>query len=824
MYAFHVSGAPRLPGKRRLLSSASIAAIMTFAGGAAMAQQAPEQPPQAAPQQQPGASNLPPVVVEKPAERPAEGKPQKEGNAERRAKKKPENAAKQPAAAAQQNTGGAAKDPTAYTVSNATTATKTDTPIMVTPANIQVVPQQVLQDQQVITLDQALQNVSGVNVSGGGSANNGAPYSSIAIRGFATDAYFIDGTRLDSYATSSAIYTQGLANVDHIEVLKGPAAILYGLVEPGGIVNIVTKAPQATPSYSIQQDIGSYNLSRTTFNATGPLTQNGDVLYRLDTSFLNQGSQVDFVYNRNFFIAPTVQWNIDQANTLRADFSYRASNFGANFGFIPTSLTGASPLGSIINFNPALNYGATSPNQEKDYLAALTFTHKFNSDWQIKDRVLFQSSTVHASQFDDPFFIAQSGTQQLLDGNNLIVPQTASGFAVARGIFNVQSTNMNFNDTLDLTGHFNTFGLAHTLLIGGDYSRFSAAFSNSAACINFTSTETNCSFVDLLNPVNPGTPYSAPPSPFAASKQLTETAGFYVQDQLKLPWNIYLLGGGRLQYIHQNYEISVPAFGLPLSSTEIEETAITPRGGALWQVTDWLAPYVSYTESFGPNAPGQLGAATAPGKQVPPTSGQQFEYGAKFSFLGDKLVATFSRYNLQKTNIPVADPNGDGFFTLIGLVKVKGEDFDLQGALTPQWKAILNYAHTEGGQLVGAAVDTFHLWTSYEFESDYLKGWKIGGGVTYSSGPGIINSAQLPNISPAATAPEYFTADLFTAYKFDAGGRQVTLQLNATNIFDRRYLSQVYTEGPYALAPNFGSISGVYGAPRTIVGSVKVQF
>jgi iron complex outermembrane receptor protein len=433
---------------------------------------------------------------------------------------------------------------------------------------------------------------------------------------------------------------------------------------------------------------------------------------------------------------------------------------------------------------------------------------------------------VHASQFDDPLFIAQSGTQFGTDAANnpVFVPQTPSGFAVARGILNLQSTSINFNDTLDLTGHFNTFGIAHTLLIGGDYAQFTAAFHNLSDCLSFTPTATSCSFVDLLTPVNLGTSFSAPPSPFFTANQLTQTAGFYVQDQLKLPWNIYLLGGGRLQYIHQNFESSSPGFGLPLSATVIEQTAITPRGGALWQVTDWLAPYVSYTESFGPNAPGQLGSTTGPGRQVPPTSGQQFEYGAKFSFLGGKLVATVSRYDLEKTNIPVADPNGDGFFTLIGLVKVKGEDFDLQGALTPQWKVILNYAHIEGGQLVGAADNTVHVWTSYEFEPDYLKGWKAGGGVTYSSGPGIINAAQLTNISPTATAPAYFTADLFTAYQFDTFDKKVTLQLNATNIFGRRYLSQVFTEGPYPLVPSFGSISGVYGAPRTVVGSLKVEF
>jgi iron complex outermembrane receptor protein len=127
-----------------------------------------------------------------------------------------------------------------------------------TPASVQVVPQQVLKDQQVISLDQALNNVSGVVTGSGLAAGNGLPYASVFLRGYLTDTIFRDGTRLDSYGGDSNLYLQQFANIDRVEVLKGPAAILYGAVEPGGIVNIVTKQPQSTQAYSLEQQFGSF--------------------------------------------------------------------------------------------------------------------------------------------------------------------------------------------------------------------------------------------------------------------------------------------------------------------------------------------------------------------------------------------------------------------------------------------------------------------------------------------------------------------------------------------------------------------------------------
>jgi iron complex outermembrane receptor protein len=189
---------------------------------------------------------------------------------------------------------------TGYTVSDALTATKTDTPIMETPLNIQVVPQQVIRDQQAFTLSRILQNVSGV-LSDPNNIDGSA--ESIYVRGFVTSDTYRNGVRMNASATGQV----GTANVDKVEVLKGPAAILYGRIEPGGLVNVVTKQPLATPYYSLQQQFGSFNLFRTSADATGPVTRDDTLLYRVNFSYEKADSFKRLVNNNELFLAPVLR-------------------------------------------------------------------------------------------------------------------------------------------------------------------------------------------------------------------------------------------------------------------------------------------------------------------------------------------------------------------------------------------------------------------------------------------------------------------------------------------------------------------------------------
>ena len=210
-----------------------------------------------------------------------------------------------------------AEDNTTYRPENAMTATKTNTPIMDTPASIQVVPRAVLEDQKVTVISQAVNNVSGV------IAPDGRQGLGHWIRGFLTYTYYKDGIRFDQNSTNTIDNT---ADVDRVEVLKGPASILYGRGEPGGLVNLVTKQPLEKPYTAVEQQIGSWNTYRTTLDTTGPLTADNTLLYRLNAAWDDTHYFYDASYNRDIFIAPTFRWNIDPhtfLNRLR-DLSARS--------------------------------------------------------------------------------------------------------------------------------------------------------------------------------------------------------------------------------------------------------------------------------------------------------------------------------------------------------------------------------------------------------------------------------------------------------------------------------------------------------------------
>ena len=206
----------------------------------------------------------------------------------------------------------------------ASTGTKTNTPVMDTPLNVQVVSQQVLQDQQATTLATALQNVSGVTVTDGAFNLGCCGSSGILLRGFLTNTYYRDGFRVDAtYNQNDYVTTRQLANVQSVDVLKGPGAILYGIVDPGGVINLTTKEPLDAPYYAVQQQISSLALYRTTVDATGPLNLDKSLLYRMNMSYENNGaplgSSVDLTNAQSLFVAPVVKWNVDAATWVKLE-------------------------------------------------------------------------------------------------------------------------------------------------------------------------------------------------------------------------------------------------------------------------------------------------------------------------------------------------------------------------------------------------------------------------------------------------------------------------------------------------------------------------
>jgi len=544
------------------------------------------------------------------------------------------------------------------------------------------------------------------------------------------------------------------------------------------------------------------------------------------------GSLIDLTHSESLFLAPVVKWNIDGATWVKAE---------AQYNYNPSSLyTPFDPLynGAFVNVPRNTNYGESNAGTQTNLFAALTWSHQFNSDWSIKQQLAYNSIEVNTPD------VLPSGLCTVVSGTcysfgfpvgSIGVPTPSSGFAVERFPGVIQTPQNTVSTNVDITGHFNTFGAQHTLLIGGDIYYLYGSFLDSIYG--------DTSLIDLFDPIHPGTPFgcfTAPCSSFATAFT-QETAGLYAQDQIKLPFNIYLLAGARYQYIHQTGSQSFAFEGSDSVTVNqpLEGQAVTPRFGLLWRPQDWISFYGNYAQSYGPNS-----GLVPPGALAPPTNANSWEGGAKLEFFDGKLRVSADYFELVKTNVPVGDPENPLFVLLAGEARSKGPELDIQGEILPGWKVIANYTNddvriTEGNNMPGGALQTEALvpgqrfpgvprnqanfWTTYEFQDETLKGFKIGAGYHYVGSTTVFGETPA---QPFPLVPSYGTVDLMAAYKFKLAAADVTAQLNITNLFNTTYYTAASIGTPANVVPGFspGPTYRAYGAPFAAVGSLRAQF
>ncbi len=686
-----------------------------------------------------------------------------------------------------------------YVIPNATAGTKTDTPIMETPLNVQVISKQVLKDQQVISLDKALRNISGVTTQTGSGGDN-----HLFLRGFDTQTLFRNGFRMDQTSITSFVGSnQQFANVESVEVLKGPAAILYGRVEPGGMVNIVTKQPKATPYYSLNQQFGSYDLYRTSIDATGPLTKDDTLLYRVNTSFQSNNSFRDLVKGEDVFFAPILKWNISPRTQATLEMEYNRSISSLDNQILPLVDN------HFIDIPHNRNLGERNPAETENIFVGFNWSHQFNNDWSIKHQVAFKRQ------------------DQNLGIN--VVPQDITNGEVGRLVTNGHFRNDTVSTSLDLTGHFKTWGLEHTLLLGGDFYQFEATGSQA-----FSKDFLASSVINLDHPDHPGSNLFIDPSTLFQFDQNTENYGLYLQDQIKLPYHVHVMGGLRYQYVHSTLA-NAGADGV-FSQTGLPQTddAVTPRVGILWQPEKWLSLYSNYAENFGQNTGAfGFGGTVNSSKLLPAQSAQQWEVGVKTELFDGRFRATLAYYDLTKQNVATNDVThpapfcgGSGCSIAAGEVRSQGPELDIQGEILPGWNVIATYANQDvrvtkskgdpngqgfevGNRLQFVPRNIGSVWTTYEVQQGDLKGFKIGGGVRMQdSGVDSTNTVK---------STGYALVGLMTGYSFEIGKSKITAQLNIDNLLDKSYFNN-----PVPITKNFGFVN--FSTPRTFMGSINVEY
>jgi len=651
-----------------------------------------------------------------------------------------------------------------YSVPNATTATRTDTPLRDIPQSIQVVPQQVIEDQQVTQIADALRNVSGVTPR----VEYGANYT-YNIRGFSSSRQLRNGVNFRSggFIVGSPT-TPG--NFERIEILKGPASVLYGQAEPGGIVNFVTKQPLSDPYYAAEFTAGSYSFYEPSVDLSGPLTDDRSLLYRLNASYQNFGSFIDFVNGETLSIAPVLSYRIGNATTLAVEYEYLHSDQTFNDGLPIDPIAFELPISRYLG-EPSDRTSATTHN------LILSLNHDFNENIRLR------------STFGASFATGRFLAHRLFDFD----PETNN---VLRGFRDSPSYSNSYSSQTDLVAEFNTGSVQHQLLVG-----FDLGFHNSG----YDATDSGDNFINILDPVY-GEP--TPPAAYTFGDEATSnTVGLYLQDQVALLPNLKLLIGGRYDFATAQSRFYDQPIGesRTSSSDEFYNEAFSPRVGLVYQAEP-ISLYASYSRSFVPN-----NARTFGGELIEPTRGTQFEVGVKTD-LG-RLVATLAAYEITKTNILTPDPDRPDFSIGVGEVRSRGIEFDISGEITPGWNIIASAFVNDaivtednnfpvGDTLENAPRQGASLWTSYEIQSGELQGLGFGVGVFFVGD----REAELPN---DLVLPSYVRADASIFYRRD----NWRMALNFKNLSNTQY---------YESSQNTAFIYP--GAPFTVLGTISVQF
>jgi iron complex outermembrane receptor protein len=701
--------------------------------------------------------------------------------------------------------GPSTADPSGYSPLEAKGATRTLAPIMETPISEQVISQQVLKDQQTIYLNDALQNVSGVTPQG-----SSIPSDSFAIRGFdMQNLTFEDGFRNTKYNVG---FQRSMANVQDIEVVKGPASVLYGQSEPGGLVNVVTKKPLDRFYFAIEDQIGSYNFYRTTVDMSAPINKEKTLLYRFNLDQENSGSFRNFINTDRTALFPTIEWKPTRDDHATVELGYLTGIQTYDNGS-PFLTNGRTAPVSIRN-----NYAEPNANvgNIQDFWVKANATHSFSDD-------LVLHAGYRTESISNPM-----PNQQYYSGG--VGSDVASGDL--QRIYTGNSINQNWSQEIlaDLTARFKTWVVKHEALIGLDIFQQTYHYNSM-----YPAEYGYGPSINVYQPVY-GQPFPVFDPSLTTNTFTSQTSyGAFFQDQMELPWHIHALAGFRY-----NSVTTANSYYGTNNSTVTDVPPLTPRFGLLWNPIKPVSLYASYTANYGATA---LGGKTQNGEPLPPQTAQQWEYGIKGEFLGGKLTTTASIYQLTKENIPTIDPSNPGFLTAVGQARSRGLELEAAGEILPGWRVIGGYSYInctitqdnggafgpsmQGLRFPGVPYNSGSLWSTYEIQSGPLKRLKFGAGVVARSGEQAY-VAQYPlaptdadgnqtGPAPAAyysteTIPAFAVVNLMASYPCQIGKTKLTAQVNINNLFDTTYYSTVI---PGAAMP---------GAPINVLASLKLEF
>lgn len=537
-----------------------------------------------------------------------------------------------------------------------------------------------LEDRRIVRLSEVAENVSGVQYQYGYGGLSSADYY---IRGFRTNGNLRNGFRDFVF-----ISPRDVANIDRVEFLKGPASVLYGLAQPGGVVNTITKQPFSESYYAIDSTFGSFAFYRPTADLSGPLNASKSLLYRFNLAYETADSFRDLTDNESIFVAPVLTWQIGPRTMLTTELEYQHYQYTFDRAFRPEPeflrLPVSRFLGEKLN-DATVNSGSARYN----------FVHQFNDRWQFRQGFLALISNI------DEIGATPGSLQE--DRRTL-----------NRSVRKTDETSENFGLQNELYGRFSTGAIQHNALLGMEFARSQFSYDFFGATI---------APIDIFDPV-----YGAEPGPLAptfAEEYGTDSFALYWQDQIDIRPDLHILGSGRFDWASSTYRDLMTGEKF----ADVSDFAFSPRVGIVYQPIYPASLYLSWSNSFDP----QIFGVSRTGEPFKPEEGEQFEFGVKQELLESRLWATLAFYEITKANVLTPDPEDPDFSIQTGEQRSRGIEFDMTGEFLPGWNAIMTYAYTDarikkdndlrvGSRLAAIPEHSFSFWHTYEIQAGVLQG------------------------------------------------------------------------------------------------------
>jgi iron complex outermembrane receptor protein len=636
-----------------------------------------------------------------------------------------------------------------YVAGRSMAGTKTNTPIMETPQAISVIGREQIRDQKPNKFDEILRYAPGVLA---GTFGADIRNDWFLIRGFKSDdiGLFLDGLQL--FYTSYASWKLQPFNLERVEVLRGPSAVLYGGSSPSGIVNAVSKMPPAEPVRYLETGVNNFGNGYLAFDFGGPAaipTENGKLYYRLVGQVQGGGTQVDFTQDNNFFIAPSLTWKPD-ADTTFTVLGSASKNETRGLNFLPyVGTVVAAPFGRIPTSLFASDPSVDAFKREQEMLG-------YQFERNLSDSVTFRQNAR---------FAHVDVTYATLFGLGYATTPAAAN--LARGNFLTRGIANQGDLDSQLEYRFDTGPLRHTTLFGLDLKHYS---------IDDWQGFGAATSLNLVNPVyTPTARFNGAPYQDATLTQ--KQLGTYLQDQIKLD-RFTLVLSGRNDWVSTNNANHIGP------GQDRGDSQFSGRAGLIYNFDFGLAPYVSYATSYNPvigiNAAGQL---------LQPETGEQAEVGLKFQPNGFNGHFGIALFDLKRQNALTTDPNNVRLQSQNGEVTSRGLELEAVANVTPGLKVVGSFTTYDlfiskdlNPALVGKAPTTpqqmASAWADYTFQEGPLSGFGFGGGVRYV-GSSFADTANLLSV------PSVVLGDAAIHYEW----RNWRAALNVINVTDETYVA-----------------------------------